>query len=316
MMRARNFLIKSLYDSQDNFYTNMTSNHSSMKKYLKIGLVFLAMVTILGGFYFGRRPSRDPLFIENIHPGINYFRGSTTLPYRTVYHLLEIDLMTPGLELVSNDPVSPREYAAQTVQAFAEENETIVAVNGNFFYPFYSSTPFSYYPRVGELVEINGTAFNAGKMWKGPGGNKWPSLCISDDNVAEIKTNGICPAETYIGLAGNIQTLKDGEPVDFPNEDKLPRTVVGINETGDRMWVLTVDGRQWPYSAGSTHYFNQRLLKSVGAYNVLNLDGGGSSTLVIQQDGEQELFNAPYHTRIVMRQRPVANFLGFRISEE
>lgn len=316
MVSARIFLTKSLYDSQDYFYTNVTRNYLYMKKYLKIGLICLAVVAVLGVAYFGRRPSRDPLFIENIHPGINYFRGSTTLPYRTVYHLLEIDLTTPGLELISNDPVSPREYAAETVQTFAEANETIVAVNGNFFYPFYSTTPFNYYPRVGELVEVNGTAINDGNVWKGPGGNKWPSLCVSFDNIAEIKTNGLCGSGTKIALAGNVQTLKDGEPINFPNEDKLPRTVVGVNEDGDRLWLLVVDGRQWPYSAGSTHYFNQRLLKSVGAHNVLNLDGGGSSTMVIQQDGEQELFNAPYHTRVVMRQRPVANFLGIRISAE
>lgn len=287
-----------------------------MYKFLKWFFILFGVAVVVAVVYFGRRPSRDSLYIEDIHPGMNYFRGSTTLPYRTVYHLLEIDLTTPGLELVSNDPVSPREYSAATVQTFAEQNDTIVAVNGNFFYPFHATTPFNYYPRAGELVEVNGTAINDGKVWKGPGGEKWPSLCISFDNIAQIKTNGICPSDTKIGLAGNLQTLQDGQQIEFPNEDKLPRTVVGVNAAGDRMWLLIVDGRQWPYSAGSTHFFNQQLLKSVGAYDVLNLDGGGSVTLIIQQDGKQELINSPYHTRVVMRQRPVANFLGVRLSSE
>ncbi|MEM9073198.1 MAG: phosphodiester glycosidase family protein, partial [Myxococcota bacterium] len=39
----------------------------------------------------------------------------------------------------------------------------------------------------------------------------------------------------------------------------------------------------------------------------LNLDGGGSSTLVIRQ----RVMNAPIHTRLPMRQRPVPVVLGF-----
>ena len=288
-----------------------------IKKIIRI-LSILFFCFIIGlVIYFGRRPSREPVFLEAVHPGINYYRGSTSLPYRTVYHLVEIDLTTAGLELISNDPVNQIggtvEYAAATVSDFAEEFDTQIAINGNFFFPFYATTPISYYPRRGEFVEVNGLAINDGVVQHRSEGRKWPSLCIDFENRARIETKGTCPADTKVGLAGNIQTLKDGKQIEFPNEDKLPRTIVGVNQDGDKMWFLVIDGRQWPYSAGATHYFGQSVLKDVGAYNVLNLDGGGSTTLVMQQDGRQKLMNSPYHTRVVRRERPVANFLGVRL---
>ena len=52
------------------------------------------------------------------------------------------------------------------------------------------------------------------------------------------------------------------------------------------------------------------LMKRLGAWRAVNLDGGGSSTLVVEKDGAAQVMNAPYHTRIPMRERPVANHLG------
>jgi hypothetical protein len=49
----------------------------------------------------------------------------------------------------------------------------------------------------------------------------------------------------------------------------------------------------------------------LGAYKALNLDGGGSTTLVVADSGGTRSLNSPIHTRIPMRQRPVANHLGF-----
>lgn len=66
-----------------------------------------------------------------------------------------------------------------------------------------------------------------------------------------------------------------------------PRTAVGVTASGEMLW-LVVDGRQAP-SRGSSLPELGRILLEAGAIHALNLDGGGSSTLVVQDS----LLNRP-----------------------
>ncbi len=64
--------------------------------------------------------------------------------------------------------------------------------------------------------------------------------------------------------------------------DRHPRTAVAYNSRSNRLFFVTVDGRQPNYSrgmtlAGLTHFLRRRL----GATDALNLDGGGSTTMVV-----------------------------------
>ena len=49
----------------------------------------------------------------------------------------------------------------------------------------------------------------------------------------------------------------------------------------------------------------------LGCDRAINFDGGGSTTLAVRESGKVKLLNAPIHTKIPMRERPVANHLGF-----
>ena len=62
-----------------------------------------------------------------------------------------------------------------------------------------------------------------------------------------------------------------------------PRTAVAYNRRSHKLFFVTVDGRQPKYSrgmtlAGLTHFLRSRL----GATDALNLDGGGSTTMVVR----------------------------------
>jgi len=59
-----------------------------------------------------------------------------------------------------------------------------------------------------------------------------------------------------------------------------PRTMFGVDRAG-YAWLVTVDGRQPDSSAGMTMVELQRLAKRIGLTDALNLDGGGSTTMVI-----------------------------------
>ena len=60
-----------------------------------------------------------------------------------------------------------------------------------------------------------------------------------------------------------------------------PRTAVGIDRKGSRLWILVVDGRQEAYSGGMTLPELADLLLALGAAEAINLDGGGSSVMVV-----------------------------------
>jgi hypothetical protein len=61
-----------------------------------------------------------------------------------------------------------------------------------------------------------------------------------------------------------------------------PRTAVGIASDGRRLLLVTVDGRQRPYSDGMTLRELANLMRALGARDAINLDGGGSTTMVVK----------------------------------
>ncbi|MFI9586107.1 phosphodiester glycosidase family protein [Streptomyces sp. NPDC052236] len=72
------------------------------------------------------------------------------------------------------------------------------------------------------------------------------------------------------------------------NNTAAPRTAVGFSRDGRAMQVITVDGRQAD-SGGVTLTELAVMMKEAGAYSALNLDGGGSSTLVAREPGSDAL---------------------------
>jgi 3',5'-cyclic AMP phosphodiesterase CpdA len=96
-------------------------------------------------------------------------------------------------------------------------------------------------------------------------------------------------------VGGNIKLMENGEiPVGLDDTTAAPRTAVGYSEDGKKMFLAVVDGRQID-SRGMTYKELAELMKEYGAYNVLNLDGGGSSTMVARSLGsnQAEVVNQP-----------------------
>lgn len=89
----------------------------------------------------------------------------------------------------------------------------------------------------------------------------------------------------------------------FPNDiskGRAPRSAVGVTVYGDYIFAV-VDGRQ-SHSRGCTlEEWANILVKNFGAYNAINLDGGGSTELIVKDS----LVNKPSDGR----ERQVANAL-------
>jgi hypothetical protein len=101
--------------------------------------------------------------------------------------------------------------------------------------------------------------------------------------------------DAAVAISGNVQLAHDGKvPDDVPDADLAPRTAVGFAENGRRMVLLTVDGRATGSRGLSLKEMGQ-LMIGLGADDVLNLDGGGSSTMLARSPGEAapEVVNDP-----------------------
>ncbi len=86
-----------------------------------------------------------------------------------------------------------------------------------------------------------------------------------------------------------------------------PRTAVGVRDGGRRVLLVTVDGRRPGVAAGTTVRETAELLRALGARDAINLDGGGSTTMVVRgPDGALRIVNTPSDSA---GERPVGNAL-------
>lgn len=79
----------------------------------------------------------------------------------------------------------------------------------------------------------------------------------------------------------SIETQAEGGSDSFTNT-RHPRTAVGFNADTSRFFFVTVDGRQPGYSDGMTLPELGNFMRELGCTQALNLDGGGSTTLVVR----------------------------------
>jgi len=100
------------------------------------------------------------------------------------------------------------------------------------------------------------------------------------------------------GDLGDLRTAIGGDPDDWLLEDgeitsstsefaqlRHPRTAVGLSEDGSTAYLVVVDGRQ-AHSIGASLPELGRFLAQVGADDAINLDGGGSTTMVARLPGD------------------------------
>ncbi|HEY4303093.1 MAG TPA: phosphodiester glycosidase family protein [Gemmatimonadaceae bacterium] len=178
----------------------------------------------------------------------------------------------------------------------------VAGVNADFF-ALASGTP------VGLLV-VDGHALT-------PPGNE-PALVVDSSGRAHI---AVAPAELRArnAVAGHPLLIRDSViagDVDTNGDTgfrgRNPRTAVGIARDGRRVLFAVIDGRQKPYSDGSSLRETAAILLALGARDALNLDGGGSSTMVVSVPGP----NGSTFSRIANRpsdavgERPVGDALA------
>ena len=120
-------------------------------------------------------------------------------------------------------------------------------------------------------------------------------------------------------IGGRQRLVAYGEPYVTNNEVYTPRTAVGVSKDGTKVYLLVIDGRNDSWSYGATFHDAAKLLIAAGAYNAINLDGGGSSTIVQRnrEDGttytDYKILNKPMDDNGSSTEREVVNGLAIII---
>ncbi len=225
-------------------------------------------------------------------------------------HIVEIDPFAPGISFLGTpgNGDSPNEYTRQTTGAFVSGNDLAVGINGDF-----------YSTNTGITANVNGLGMSNGEIVSPPGtGGFRNSLVVSQDNLASIITSATIPPNAWNAVSGNQRMLNNGVIV-TPNDSYTttlnPHTAVGVDADNGHVFFMVVDGRQTDYSEGMRTDEMAQLFLDFGVDDAINLDGGGSSTLVFADGfgGTARAVNSPSDgssTYIAGSQRPVANHFG------
>jgi hypothetical protein len=289
------------------------------RAWLRVGTgLVVILVSLIGStvdgywLWFTHRRQPEPVR-EQWFTGVSYERHVLQQPRPVVAHLVRVDLEAPGLELLvtAPQPSASGDLLAEKTSAFAARHGLQVAINASFFYPFRNGHPLDYEPHVGDPVYVVGTAASAGRGF-GQKGEKMIAMYLSRDRKVSFEQP---LGEVWHALSGFGYVVREGAPVTFEdtgvNHTPYPRTLAAVDATGRYLLLLVVDGKQPHYSDGLTLEEAARLLVEQGARTGIQLDGGGSSTLVRQgARGEIQFVNTPINFRIAGWERVVATHLG------
>ncbi len=222
--------------------------------------------------------------------GVVYSRRTQTLPRSLSIHVLDIDLTTPGLRFLitpKNASSGTGENVLQTTRSFVAQVGAQIGINASFFYSGANSAP-NYLNRG--IVASNGDVYSP---FDGDDASRiWPAMNLSATNQGTIVDRAsstgreVTPAlMLYNAVSGSERILTagrvtaGGQPFGEPTA-LHPRTVAGLSADGRRLLLMVVDGRQTGVSEGMRSTETAELLRQYGASEAINLDGGGSSTLV------------------------------------
>lgn len=241
--------------------------------------------------------------------GITHTDRTDSVPRPLRIHVITIDLNNPHVGFLMTPQSGPRDTLIQTTRQFLVARSAQLAVNAHFFTPFPDDgSGTTWLISLAASSATNGPEGHAyAPFERNLGGafqNDLPAVNIDANNVATLvyqaagDVTGYAtdpPVVLYNAVSGNEQLLRDGIIVSGTTSFDTtlnPRTAIGL-APGNKLVLLTVDGRQSGVSEGVTTAELAGLLhEDYGVTDAINLDGGGSTTLVMA-DPVARVVNVP-----------------------
>ena len=184
-----------------------------------------------------------------------------------------------------------------TTSDMAEENNAVLAINGDYY-----------------GARQSGYVIRNGVVYRNQGSNGEDMVISKDGTLSFISesdttTDSLLQKQAWQVLSFGPVLVENGQVAVSENDEvgmamaSNPRTAIGTVAKNHYLFVVS-DGRT-SESAGLSLYELANFMKSLGATNVYNLDGGGSSTMVFQG----EVVNNPTTNGNKISERAVSDIL-------
>ena len=184
-----------------------------------------------------------------------------------------------------------------TTSDMAEENNAVLAINGDYY-----------------GARQSGYVIRNGVVYRNQGSNGEDMVISKDGTLSFISesdttTDSLIQKQAWQVLSFGPVLVENGQIAVTENDEvgmamaSNPRTAIGTVAKNHYLFVVS-DGRT-SESAGLSLYELANFMKSLGATNVYNLDGGGSSTMVFQG----EVVNNPTTNGNNISERAVSDIL-------
>ena len=214
------------------------------------------------------------------------------------------------------DGDGPYQTTLQPLSLIAAREGFELAINGDFFSARATRDAEGAQSGfvAGKWASVVGPAATDGVSWASAPKAR-PALWIDADQNAHISTLQSVPANARQTIAGSDLLLRGGQSaLDNATNFALnrhPRTAVGLSDGGKTLVLVVADGRDASGALGLSLRELTALMRDLGCADALNLDGGGSSEMLLRDAGSGQLrvLNRPSDGR----ERAVANVLGVSI---
>ena len=261
---------------------------------------------VLAGIFAAARLNADPVDwekVETVREGVKLAKLDVTDPRLMTIAIMRIDLTQKGLTFTGT-PRDPdwgkpmpdwtnkviRTLRVQTAdfirnaRAPREEGglglKMIVAANSAPWAPWVPPYTHRYGDPTGlnitDGIVISDHHVKAGAIfvvWK----NGRPDIV---SNIPEARY-----PEVWLAHSGFDILMKNGkETFGKRGGDLHPRIAYGLSADRHYLYILTVDGRQPERSLGANYSDLAKLMRDAGAADAINMDGGGSTTLIFWDD--------------------------------
>jgi hypothetical protein len=234
-----------------------------------------------------------PLY-QGISEATATIQGSAGTAYA---YVMQINLDAPGIRFTTT-PLSAGgsaggsvETTSQTTAQFLQSTGTQVAINANTFNNCCSTT-------APANETLNGLAISNGQLVS-PDVAGTADLLLGANNQASMVAGGTANLTGISNaIAGFGYVVQNGKNVassaSGANTASDPRMLVGLSQNDMYLYLVAIDSGSSDGN-GVTGSEEANVMLDLGVYNAINLDGGGSTSMVVQgANGKPDILENPF----------------------
>jgi hypothetical protein len=216
-----------------------------------------------------------------------------------------------------------------TVPDFLRQNSLQIACDANYYNasPYGADPPSEGIPcEVFGLQICTGLLVSAQSAADAAGDPRYASILFTSNNQPAMifvnrppgtNTTGIYTAVTgYYPILSNGVNIGNAASTGYPDSfihQTQPRTAYGLSQDNRYLYLMSIDGRQSGYSDGALDAETAYWLMQFGAWNGINMDGGGSTALYMADSaGNPVGLNHSSYLAAYGHERYVGSHFGLR----